>query len=267
MFESVEQWADNLESAAVDLVAKIAPWAAPAPTAYLVFARTTYYLAWPWWVGALAALVIESLGLAVTSTALTLYRYNVGKRKADPPAPLALPLALVGLYFGSAELLTVALDVAPKLAAGLAVSLADWAPAVFPVLSLAGVTVLAIRADHRRRLGEVAAKKAEKSGGGPKRPAQDVHILTAHDVVVPGPQSAHGSAQYGVLDAVNRTRQARREALLGTLLDAYRGDPHLGATEAARLLGVHRNTVYNYTDELETAGRVRKNGNGVEVLQ
>jgi DNA-binding IclR family transcriptional regulator len=50
-------------------------------------------------------------------------------------------------------------------------------------------------------------------------------------------------------------------------VDAYRDNPSLGATEAARALGVHRNTIYGYTAELEAAGRIRRNGNQVEVAE
>jgi len=251
---------DQLESVAVDLVAKVAPWCAPLPTAYLVGRATVVHLAWPAWVGFVAAVIVESLGLATTATALVLRDYNQSKRKTDPRAPFALALALVGVYFVVATGLTVVLDISP----GLAV----YAPAIFPTLSLTGVTVLALRSDHKRRLADIESERAEK------RAARQVHKNTAYQLPigdVAGVPSGNGKsaqqgAQNGALDAVNRTRQERKAALLSALESAYCEHPDLGVTEAARQLGVHRNTIYGYLDELESAGRLRKNGNGWEVL-
>ncbi|NVN93566.1 MAG: HTH domain-containing protein, partial [Desulfuromonadales bacterium] len=36
---------------------------------------------------------------------------------------------------------------------------------------------------------------------------------------------------------------------------------------AAKKLNVSRTTVYNYLDQLEDKGRIRRNGNGIEVLE
>ena len=42
-------------------------------------------------------------------------------------------------------------------------SFSPCAPLMFPLLSMAGVTVLALRADHRRRLDAIQAERAERS--------------------------------------------------------------------------------------------------------
>lgn len=252
---------ETIEGVAVDLVAKVAPWCAPIPTAYLVGRATVLHLGWPGWVGFVAAIIVETLGLASTSTALELYQYNQDRRKSDPGAPFVLAAALVLAYFMVATGLTVALDIFP----GLAV----YSPAIFPALSLTGVTVLALRSDQRRRLAGIAQDRAER------REARQVHKETAQFTRPTGAQggaqfvrqNAQGSAQINAIDAINATRQARRDALLDALLDAYSSNPELGATEAARLLGVHRNTIYNYTDELMGAGRLSRNGHGWEVRQ
>lgn len=49
------------------------------------------------------------------------------------------------------------------------------------------------------------------------------------------------------------------------LLTLCRDNPTVGVTELAAALGVSRTAVYNYVDELEAAGRLRKNGSGWEV--
>lgn len=137
-----------------DIIAGAAPWLAPIPTAWLVCAQTIKHLAWPVPVAICAALIVESLGLAATNTALELRDYNASKRKTDPRAPAWLAGLLVAGYILIAVVLTVALDVLPGLA--------RWAPAIFPALSLTGAVILALRADHRRRLAAIRAEKAER---------------------------------------------------------------------------------------------------------
>ena len=139
----------------VNLVANVAPWLAPLPTAWLVYDRTVLHLDWPAWVGIIAAATLEALGVAIMATALDLYRYQRGKRKSDPDAPLWMAAALIGLYFLAALLLVLVLDLVPAIA--------TWSQAVFPVLSLASMALLALRMDHSFRLEEIATAKAEAS--------------------------------------------------------------------------------------------------------
>ena len=158
-------WLTNLDGAAVQIVAKVAPWLAPLPTAWLVFDRTQRHLGWPGWVAFIAGLTLEALGVAILATTLTLYSYNRTKRKSDPRAPLWLGMVLVAGYFVAAELLTVVLDIAPSWTAPLAA-------AVFPVLSIAAFAVLSIRADHDQRLTEIEQGKAEVKARREQRKAE-----------------------------------------------------------------------------------------------
>jgi hypothetical protein len=219
---------------------------------------TVRHLAWPTPMGIIAGVIIECLGLAATATALTLREYNKTRRKTDPAAPSGLAISLVGVYFGSVTMLTILLDTAPILAA--------YAPLAFPILSLSGVAVLALRADHRHRLTAIEAERQERRDA---RRAHDTGSSQgARNASLGGHLVAQLGAQNAVLDAVNRTRQAVRAARLDALLRAYEDDPDLGATDAARMLGVHRNTVYNYTAELEQSGRIgRDDSNGLKVLE
>lgn len=256
-----------IETRITDLIAGLAPWLAPIPTAYLVGRATLGALGWPLAVAICAALIVESLGLTATNTALALWQYNRQRRKTDPAAPFALAAGLVLAYVAVAVLLTVALDVTP--------SLARYAPAIWPALSLTGVTLLALRADHARRLDLIQADKQERrdarraaaqesAQAQPKNDAQAAH--NGQDL---GAQAAHNGQLPRRLPpgrAVgNAAQTAQRTALLEKLLDAYANNPDLGATEAARALGVHRNSIYNYTQDLITAGRLHKNGHGWEV--
>lgn len=61
---------DEVERTAVGLVTRLIPWLAPIPSAFLVGRATIQYLEYPIGIGIIAAVIIEALGLAATSTAL-----------------------------------------------------------------------------------------------------------------------------------------------------------------------------------------------------
>lgn len=153
---------DALENNLVHIIAKFAPWTAPLPTAYLVWEKTVQHFRWPWWVGLLAAIPIEALGLVTVKLALDLYAYNRARRKTDPAAPLWLAVALVAGYLLVALLLTLGLHVAPLIASGQGTTLADWSLAVFPVLSLVAMGAIGLRTDHAQRLLNIAQATAER---------------------------------------------------------------------------------------------------------
>lgn len=228
----------RIETNLTDIIAGAAPWLAPIPTAYLVGRSAIQYLGWPVPVAIVAAAIVESLGLSAVNTALELREYNQAKRKTDPGAPFSLAAVLVVVYVAVAIVLTVALDVVPTLA--------RYAPAIFPALSLAGVTILALRSDHRRRLAAIEAEKAER-----RALRQEQRQLTV--------KKASSSVK----------RQAMRKASsvnVDTLLTLYQADPLTTPTQAAGALGVSRQTIYNQLQALETSGRIRRNGHGVEIL-
>lgn len=60
---------------------------------------------------------------------------------------------------------------------------------------------------------------------------------------------------------------ANKETRIAALLDAFSQDSYASVTRLAKELGTSRTTVYNYLDELEGRGAIRKNGKGVEILQ
>lgn len=250
---------DSFENGAIDLVAKIAPWCAPVPTAYLVGRATVTHLEWPVPIGILAAAVIESLGLVTCATALDLYQFNQNRRKNDPPAPFLLAVFLIVIYFLVAVLLTVVLDTQP--------SWSVIAPAIFPFLSLAGVTVIALRKDYQKRVQQIANEKAER-----KAERQMNHGFQRQDLRgLFEPSMSSDMSNNGRIDMnLNRLQAGRKAKLdnrLTMLLDAFRVNPTLGISDAARALDVSRQTIYSYMDQLEHSGKIRRNGHGVEVLE
>ena len=59
---------------------------------------------------------------------------------------------------------------------------------------------------------------------------------------------------------------SKKRERLDTLLTLYRDNPLLSPTDAAKALGVSRQTIYTHLAALETDGVIRRNGHGVEVL-
>jgi hypothetical protein len=222
------------DARAVALVARLSPWLAPLPTAWLVAVRTYEHLAWPWYIAAVAGLTIELLGLAATFTALESYTYNKMKRKNDPAAPLVLPFALVGVYFLSAELLTAGLDIA-----GQPVTFAKLSQAIFPALSLVGMATLAIRVDHEARVAETEAERERQRAERRAQRAERVHETVERGQVKPDMSTATTYSRLTCPEAVGK----------------FPGLLAMPTAEAATLAGVCERTIRNW----------RNNGNGKEI--
>ncbi|MBN1890239.1 MAG: helix-turn-helix domain-containing protein [Thermoflexales bacterium] len=75
---------------------------------------------------------------------------------------------------------------------------------------------------------------------------------------------AFGASNLNTAPEQDANNKAER---LDKLLGIYRDDPGVGVSEAARRLGIGRTTVYAYLSELEQAGHIRRNGDGIQVMQ
>ena len=62
-------------------------------------------------------------------------------------------------------------------------------------------------------------------------------------------------------------RELSKAEVLDRMVDIWRERPDIPMTELAAKVGRSRSTLYTYLDELEQQGRVRRNGQGVEVLE
>jgi DNA-binding transcriptional ArsR family regulator len=244
-----------IEAITVEVAARVGPILAPVPTAYAVGNATLTVLGWPMTVSAVAAIVIELLGLAAVNTALMLRDYNAGKRKSDPRAPFGLAAALSAVYLVTAVTLAVLLDVIP--------SLARFSPAIFPLLSLAGVTVLGLRSDHRKRVEAIAEDKARRRKMRKERREDRKR------------EESQAEADRKLQEAERKLQEARRkeaEAKLVTLgneletMRYYQENPAATQAEAAETLGYSERTIRNHLKALEDAGAVKRNGQGVEVI-
>ena len=270
---------NNLERQTVKLVAKLSPWLAPFPSAYFVARSAMAHLVLPLPVAVVVAAIIETLGLATVHTVLWLSDYNAHKRKTDPSAPTWIAVALGAVYLVATLGLVVFLEVWPWLA--------TYAPAIFPALAVVGAVNLALIAQQERREVAIAEQKQEASEKRrarrlskkvSKTTVQDASKTTVQEPSKVPVQVVPEDAQERVLhvqdasstsrlDALNLSKQERKARLLDDLLDIYRDDPNAGATEISRQLDIGRSTVYHYLEELKAAGKVRKNGHGIEVVE
>ena len=234
ILSNLRNWAGDVEAAATDALSALGPWLAPIPSAALVARATVEHLHWSDVLGAVSGGIIEILGLTATSTALSLWEYNASKRKSDPAAPFGLAAALVGFYYLSTVGLTVLLDIVPNLA--------RFAPAIFPTLALVGTVNLALRSQHKQRLAGIAREKAErKAKRRAKRPEErqlaDGEVLSL----------ASGNRLFDAsVDILQAGRRAKRAARMEALLAFYADNPDAGPSDAARAIGVSRQTVYDY---------------------
>jgi hypothetical protein len=263
---------NSLEAKVTDFIAGLVPWLAPIPSAVLVANATLKHLGWSQPVAIVAGLIIEGLGLTSTSTALTLWDWNARRPANEPKAPFWLSALMVGVYLVSTIGLTVVLD--------MDVALVHIAPAVFPILALVGTINIALRQQHKNRLARIAdadrmarlaSQKAEqdrKAEEERKRQERKADRDAKRQASVQ--QSVNQPSIDGLVVANQALLQAGRAAKKATIIDAmlnvYRDNPFMGDTELGGRVGVTRQTVYNYRKELEAAGRVHVNGNGVEVL-
>jgi len=245
---------NTIEKNLVKLVAKLAPWLAPFPSAYFVARSGMAHLALPLPVAIVVAAIIETLGLSAVHSALWLADWNATKRKTDPQAPVVVAVALGAVYLVATLGLVVFLEVWP--------SLATYAPALFPALAVVGGVNLALISQQERRETAVQVEKAERKAARQSvRPKNDAQ---------PSRSTSRPASKTGILDTqmdvLRQGRKSKRDARLDALLTFYLDNPEAGPTEASQAIGVARQTVYNYLEELEAGGRVARNDGMVRVL-
>lgn len=135
------------EEGVIDFVARLSPWIAPLPSAFFVHNATIKHLATGNELAWIIAVVIETLGLTTTHTALSMFTWNKGHVDQDEKrAPFGLAVVLACVYILSTLILIGVLEVLPGLQ--------NYAPTMFPVLAAVGAVNLAMRSTHNRRIRE-----------------------------------------------------------------------------------------------------------------
>ena len=244
----------TIENMVIDFISELVPWLAPLPSAALVSRAVITYLGFGTIMGVVSAIIIEFLGLTSISTSLTIWNYNENRRKQDKPAPFFLSLGLVGFYLVSTIGLTVFLDTFPTLA--------HFAPALFPFLALVGGLNLVLKMDHRNRLKRLSDEKAERHDR-----RQEIRQTTTNESenLVTNNVSNHRKSNTN-LDILQSGRKAKVDTNLNKTFDIFKLNPTTPITDAARVVGVSRTTIYTYLDELEEQKRIKRNGHGIEII-
>lgn len=235
---AVESFMAALEAIFVSIIGRVAVWFTPLPSAVLVARSATRVFElgglWPW----VMAGVIELVGLVTSNLWLTAKEWNRNKNKSDPKANEVLAFGLMVSYFITTGLLLLAFEIPHVAQTGSIVGLTAL---LFPVLSAVGIISLNERILHNRRQTEKISKKR-------------ANVMLGNTKANTTPNTLH------------LARKAKRDERLNNLVHFYSENPNATMVQAGEAVGVARQTVSIYLSELEQAGRVSRNGDGVEVL-
>jgi len=277
---------DAIQSILMSLLVKLGPFfVALMPalfTAYSIFHtfidEAGYHLAV--FFAVVVGLAIETVGIVATHTAIDLY--NAKQQEIIEPIKFRVMAWLVPAYvIGVATVVGFSEDAFTPLVKGLGIVSPFLTCIVYIAVALARdlsrieakqsliderqVTIededrqwqrdkerLELEMKHQERLAKIQAKNVKQTD------AQSVNQTS---------QTVKEPAKNHVFDAVNLSRTERKQQLLKTVVDIYIDDPQARVSTVANKLNVSRQTVYNYLNELEQAGRISRNGNGVEVTE
>lgn len=135
------------EDGIIDFISSLSPWLASSPSALFVQKAAISHLGVSWEFGWVIAIVIETLGLTTTHTALAFHKWNrAHPNSPEKQAPYGLAVSLAGLYVLVTLGLIVVLESVP--------SLSPYAPIMFPLLAVVGAVNLAMRGHHNQRVRE-----------------------------------------------------------------------------------------------------------------
>lgn len=149
---------DSAEAVFVDLVAAVVPWFAPVIPAYMAYHNMTAVLGFNRTIAFIGAMVIELLGLATVHTVFWLFDYNDTSRKSDQRdhgrAPVRVAVGMSAFY------LVIVITVNVLLDGGSSVTIA--AKTALTLISIPAAVTVAVRSQHKRRLVDVTASRAER---------------------------------------------------------------------------------------------------------
>lgn len=251
------------EEGIIDFVAKLSPWLAPLPSAFFVYEAAIQHLTnWP----ALAltvAIVIETLGLTTTHTALGMHAWNkTHEHQPEKQAPFWLAVILAFAYIIATLSLILVLEVLPNLE--------HYAPAMFPILAVVGAINLALRSHHNTRIRDennstkdAIARQRQLEDEDRALKAEERKIKTAakYGLTVPSTVSRGVTSSVASLsDTSNvtlnstlyatdsRLDMSQRQAAIAEYL---RNNDNPGASALGRMFGVDRKTIYRDLEALK----------------
>lgn len=200
----------KLEAMFIDTVAAVTPWLAPLIPAYLVYHNMTERLGYPPIFGLVGAAAVEFLGLSAVHTAVTFWQWNDAHKIERAPFWFAFGAGL--FYVVIVLTVNAALDIwqgsdgVKILAHGL-----------LSLLSVDAAVIIAIRAQHARRLNERDEARQER-----KRARMDAN------------------------DSRTDANETRTPATREEFITTWRANGHHSITALAHELGVNPRTAQKW---------------------
>lgn len=240
---TVENSMGTVEAILVAVVGRVACWLAPLPSAILVAnaASGLFELAGLW--AAIIAAVLELVGLVTSNLWLNAQEWNRTKRSNDPSANEGMAKGLMAVYFITAFLLLLAVEV-PRMLTERNVS--GLTALLFPVISLVGILALNERMLQWHRVKAMIDDKAEKKAARDERAEkkrQTVEKKAEREERLAFARETHVPRQ--------RANGSRRGTVTPTEVDAIINEVNPNEFEVACPCGFQGSKVY------DTRGRAR----------
>lgn len=162
----------RIESTLIDAIAAITPWLAPLIPAYLVYHNMTERLGYTPLFGLIGAAAVEFLGLSAVHTAVTFWQWNDSHRVERAPFWFAFGAGL--FYVVIVLTVNAALDIWRDND-----SVKILAHALLSLLSVDAAVIIAIRAQHARRLSERDEARQERKAA--RQAATSDATVTRHE--------------------------------------------------------------------------------------
>lgn len=152
LFDAWHRLIETVERTLIGNIAASVPWAAPVPSAYMLFNHALKILVWDHWVAWVLAIAVEGLGVSIGSTAFDLWNWH--DQKKNGRAALNVAFGMVAFY------LVIVISVNVLLDLGMPVWIAKMG---ISMLSIPAIVTLALRSQHARRVEAAAADDAKRA--------------------------------------------------------------------------------------------------------
>lgn len=172
----------EFERRAIDAVAAVSPWLVPAIPAYMTAHHAARYLVQgTGWIDTafvvVTALAVETVGLSAVHTAVEFWSYNDARKASAAAAPVWLAMGAGAFYVCLVLTVNAVLDWTQAPGAVI------LAKAMLSLLSVDAGLIVAMRAQHARRLAE--ADEARETARQERREARDARLKAAETVETP----------------------------------------------------------------------------------
>lgn len=160
IFDNLNVWIKGVEASLVNFLSAFVPWCAPLAPAYLSYTHMINELGFPQWVALAVAFVVEGLGLATISTAMSFWSHNRKYTSTERHAPIMVPIAAFISYLAIIMTLNVLIEIAKIPSANLDI---QWvrvvAFALLAFFSVPAAVTLAVRTQHKELIDELSEER------------------------------------------------------------------------------------------------------------